>query len=68
MNAARAGWSWSLVEAGALPGAGNMALDLGLLAGSIAQERRDPAVRIYGWNPPALSVGANVNLPREVRE
>ena len=45
-----------------------MALDLGLLAGSIAQERRDPAVRIYGWNPPALSVGANVNLPREVRE
>ena len=68
MSAVRAVRSWTLVEAGALPGAGNMALDLGLLAASLAEQRRDPVVRIYGWNPPALSVGANVNLPREVRE
>src|SRR5207244_7979817 len=56
-----------LVEAGALPGAGNMALDVGLLAASIALQRRDPVVRIYAWNPPALSVGAKVDLPQEVR-
>ena len=59
---------WTLVEAGALPGAGNMALDLGLLGASVAQQRRDPVVRIYAWNPPALSVGAKVDLPPEVRE
>ncbi|HKN50800.1 MAG TPA: hypothetical protein VJ010_11305, partial [Actinomycetota bacterium] len=50
------------------PGAGNMALDLGLLGASVAQQRRDPVVRIYAWNPPALSVGAKVDLPPEVRE
>jgi len=45
-----------------------MALDVGLLAASIALQRRDPVVRIYAWNPPALSVGAKVDLPHEVRE
>ena len=60
--------AWTLVETGALPGAGNMALDLGLLAASIAEQRPDPLVRVYGWKPPALSVGAKVNLPERVRQ
>jgi lipoate-protein ligase A len=60
--------AWTLVEAGTLTGAGNMALDLGLLGASIAGERREPVVRVYGWDPPALSVGAKVDLPEDVRQ
>ena len=47
---------WRLIDAGAQDGPSNMALDEALLscfdsAGSL------PVLRLYGWNPPALSVG-----------
>jgi lipoate-protein ligase A len=45
-----------------------MALDLGVLAASIAGHRHEPVVRVYGWDPPALSVGAKVELPDDVRQ
>ena len=59
---------WTLIEAAPLPPAGNMSLDLGVLAASIAGDRPEPVVRIYGWDPPALSVGAKVDLPDDVRQ
>jgi len=34
---------------------------------SVAAERPDPVLRVYGWHPPALSVGAKVDLPEDVR-
>jgi lipoate-protein ligase A len=60
--------AWTLVETGPLTATGNMALDVGLLAASIAERRPDPLVRVYGWDPPALSVGAKVDLPQDVRQ
>jgi len=39
-----------------------MALDLALLQRSIEGTHHDPVVRIYGWYPPTLSVGAKVAL------
>lgn len=59
--------AWTLLEAGQLTPAANMALDLGVLGASIAAKRPDPVVRVYGWDPPALSVGAKVDLPEDVR-
>lgn len=59
--------AWTLVDSGPLTPGGNMALDLGLLTASIAGQRRDPVVRVYGWDPPALSVGAKVTLPEDAR-
>ena len=44
-----------------------MALDEALLRRSVEGRRPDPAVRVYAWTPPALSVGANVDLPPPVR-
>ena len=59
--------AWTLLEAGELTPAANMALDLGVLGASVAAERPDPVVRVYGWHPPTLSVGAKVDLPEDVR-
>jgi lipoate-protein ligase A len=59
--------AWTLLEAGELAPAANMALDLAVLGASVAEDRPDPLVRVYGWNPPALSVGAKVDLPEDVR-
>jgi len=60
--------AWTLVDAGALTPAGNMRLDLGLLGCSIDGCRAEPLVRVYGWDPPALSVGAKLELPDGVTE
>lgn len=42
---------WRLIDSGALPGHLNMAIDV-VLAKSVI-----PTLRLYGWNPPAISLG-----------
>jgi lipoate-protein ligase A len=48
--------AWRLVVDGDLPGASNMARDGALLA-EVATGSSSPALRIYGWRPPCLSLG-----------
>jgi lipoate-protein ligase A len=47
---------WRLLDTGALPGALNMAIDQALLR---LHERGacPPTLRLYGWSPPAVSLG-----------
>ncbi len=47
---------WRLINSGPLDGCSNMALDEALLA-CFDAERSRPLLRIYGWEPPALSLG-----------
>jgi len=47
---------WRLIDQGPLDGPANMALDEALLSCYDAG-RSLPVLRLYGWNPPALSVG-----------
>ena len=47
---------WRLIDTGALDGAGNMAVDEALLACFDPKESL-PVLRLYGWNPPAFSLG-----------
>ena len=50
------GTAWRLIDTGPLDGASNMAIDEALLD-SFDPERSTPMLRLYGWNPPALSFG-----------
>ena len=50
------GTTWRLIDTGPLDGASNMAIDEALLD-SFDPERSTPVLRLYGWNPPALSFG-----------
>ena len=50
------GTTWRLIDTGPLDGASNMAIDEALLD-SFDPERSTPVLRLYGWNPPALSYG-----------
>ncbi|WP_172825558.1 lipoate--protein ligase family protein [Geobacter sp. DSM 9736] len=52
----RARQTWRLVDTGPLDGAANMAVDEALLA-CFDPERSEPVLRLYGWAPPALSLG-----------
>jgi lipoyl(octanoyl) transferase len=47
---------WRLIDEGPLDGPSNMALDEALLSCFDAQHSL-PVLRLYGWEPPALSVG-----------
>lgn len=47
---------WRLIDTGPLDGPANMALDEALLS-CFDKERSRPLLRLYGWAPPALSVG-----------
>jgi len=47
---------WRLIVTSSLPGAENMALDEALLR-SFDPATSLPILRLYGWNPPALSLG-----------
>ncbi|HEY3490218.1 MAG TPA: lipoate--protein ligase family protein [Candidatus Deferrimicrobiaceae bacterium] len=47
---------WRLVDTGPLDGPANMAVDEALLD-AFDPERSTPVLRLYGWNPPALSLG-----------
>ena len=48
--------SWRFIDSGPLDGADNMAVDEALLA-CFDPKRSQPLLRIYGWEPPALSLG-----------
>ncbi len=47
---------WRFIDSGALDGAINMAIDEALLA-CFDPESSPPIFRVYGWEPPALSLG-----------
>jgi lipoate-protein ligase A len=47
---------WRLVDTGPLDGPANMAVDEALLE-SFDPDRSAPVLRLYGWHPPALSLG-----------
>ena len=49
---------WDLLEDPARPGAENMARDLAL-AEAAGSGLRPPVLRLYGWDPPAVSIGRN---------
>jgi lipoate-protein ligase A len=48
--------TWRLIRSGALTGAMNMALDEALLE-AVADGTSLPVLRLYRWNPPAVSLG-----------
>jgi lipoate-protein ligase A len=50
--------NWVFINTGHRPGAYNMALDEGL-ARAVQEGSGRPVLRVYGWNPPAISVGFN---------
>jgi len=47
---------WRLLVDGALPGAANMARDVAMLE-AVAAGEAGPSLRLYGWDPPCLSLG-----------
>ncbi|ACH37428.1 lipoate--protein ligase A [Citrifermentans bemidjiense Bem] len=49
-------FTWRLIDTGPLEGPANMALDEALL-NCFDKDRSQPLLRLYGWDPPALSVG-----------
>lgn len=48
--------NWRLIDTGPLPGPENMAIDEALLS-CFDPDTSPPVLRLYGWNPPALSLG-----------
>lgn len=56
--------TWRLIRCGKRPGAVNMAIDQAL-ARSVA-EGGEPALRLYGWSPPAVSLGYFQTAEREL--
>jgi lipoate-protein ligase A len=48
--------TWRLVDTGPLPGPENMAIDEALLS-CFDPKTSTPVLRLYGWSPPALSLG-----------
>lgn len=48
--------TWRLIDSGSLPGPQNMAIDEALLR-SFDPASSLPILRLYGWSPPALSLG-----------
>jgi lipoate-protein ligase A len=47
---------WRLIVDGAVPGARNMARDVAILE-AVSEGRATPTLRLYGWNPPCLTLG-----------
>jgi len=54
-----------LLETGKSPGAFNMGLDEAIL-NSVAEGRQPPTLRMYGWNPPTVTLGYFQGLEDEV--
>jgi lipoyl(octanoyl) transferase len=48
--------TWRLIDTGPLSGPANMAVDEALLS-CFDPDNSRPVLRLYGWNPPALSLG-----------
>ncbi len=57
--------TFRLLETGVHPGAFNMGLDEAILA-SVAEGREPPTLRLYGWNPPTVTLGYFQGLDEEV--
>jgi lipoate-protein ligase A len=53
--------TWRLVVDGELPGAHNMARDMAMLE-AVADGAASPALRLYGWDPPCLTLGRHQGL------
>lgn len=56
MNTGTATQIWRLVNTGPLDGPANMAMDEALLL-NFVHGQSPPVLRLYGWQPPALSLG-----------
>ena len=59
------GRDWRLLETGARPGAWNMAVDEELLA-AVERGGAPPILRLFGWSPPAVSLGRHQPDPDAV--
>ena len=57
--------AWRFVDTGKARGAFNMALDEALSEG-LRNAQGTPVLRLFGWNPPTVSLGYNQLLHREV--
>ena len=53
--------SWRLIIDGDLPGAQNMARDVAILE-SVSEGDSPPTLRLYGWNPPCLTLGRHQGI------
>jgi len=49
--------TWRIIDTGPLDGPTNMAIDEALLASFVADGAALPVLRLYGWEPPDLSLG-----------
>jgi lipoate-protein ligase A len=52
---------WRLIVDGDLPGALNMARDMAMLE-AVAEGKSPPTLRLYGWDPPCLSLGRHQGI------
>lgn len=57
---------WRLLETGCADGATNMAIDEAILE-SCVEGASGPMLRLYGWQPPCVSIGYFQSLVSEVR-
>ncbi|HSV56534.1 MAG TPA: biotin/lipoate A/B protein ligase family protein [Magnetospirillaceae bacterium] len=57
--------TFRLLETGRNPGAFNMGLDEAILV-AVAEGRQPPTLRLYGWDPPAVTLGYFQGLEDEV--
>ncbi|TAK63542.1 MAG: hypothetical protein EPO24_04175 [Bacteroidetes bacterium] len=53
--------TWAFLQTGFLRGENNMLID-SFLARHINDNEESPILRLYGWNPPAISIGYNQSL------
>ena len=53
--------NWRLISDGNLPGALNMARDVAILE-AVSAGDSPPTLRLYGWNPPCLTIGKHQGL------
>jgi len=53
--------TWRLIVDGDLPGARNMARDVAILE-AVAAAASPPTLRLYGWDPPCLTLGKHQGL------
>ena len=60
--------TFRLIVGPASDGPRNMAVDEAILTAAIEEGDDRPTLRLYGWDPPTLSVGANAIVPDQVFE
>jgi lipoyl(octanoyl) transferase len=56
--------TWRLLITPPKPGALNMAVDQALA--DLYPDQREPTLRLYGWNPPCVSIGYGQRIARDV--